>query len=71
MNIVTFKKHVYCDKLTTTVTGQSLEIRKRKQGKRDVYSYKLGFKSWGRFFTRAQLNNRLKDYKVRVENKKA
>lgn len=71
METVTFKKHIYTDKITTTVYGEKVEIRKRKMGKRDVYSYRIGLRSWGKYLSRVQLNRRLRQHGVKVENVRA
>lgn len=67
MNRLRFERSEFRSKLTTTVYGQSVEIRKRKVGRYSRYSYKIGMGSWGRFYTKEKLNKMLKPHGVKVE----
>lgn len=66
MKEIRFERNEFRSKLTETPYGETVEIRKRKVGRRSRYSYKIGNRSWGRFYTKEGLNKMLKPYKIRV-----
>lgn len=70
MEVKQFWTHEYSDRLAITPYGTSVEIQKRKAGKSDYYNYRVGSQRWGKYLTLTELNEKLKPYKIRVENKR-
>lgn len=66
MKKLKFERNEFGPKLTETPYGEQVEVRKNKVGKRSHYSYKIGNRGWGRFYTKDGLNKMLKPYKIKV-----